>query len=74
MTGQRRSTPSRWTRTGAAVTAPVVLAVLALVHPGQAVSQLDLHDGGVWLTNTSTLQVGRYSSGVDELNAGLVAA
>ncbi len=59
---------------GAAATAPAVLAVLALVHPGQAVSQLDLNDGGVWLTNTSTLQVGRFSSTVDELNGGLVAA
>ena len=47
--------------------------VLALVHPGQAVSQLDLNDGGVWLTNASTLQVGRFSSTVDELNGGLVA-
>ncbi|WP_298456545.1 Ig-like domain-containing protein [uncultured Cellulomonas sp.] len=66
-------TRATWTRAGAAVTAPVVLAVLALVHPGQAVSQLDLHDGGVWLTNASTLGVGRYSSTVDELNGGLVA-
>ncbi|WNB85965.1 hypothetical protein [Cellulomonas sp. ATA003] len=71
----RRGMPNRrtWTRTGAAVTAPVLLAVLALIHPGQAVSQLDLHDGGVWLTNASTLGVGRYSSTVGELNGGLVA-
>ncbi|WP_146899533.1 Ig-like domain-containing protein [Cellulomonas aerilata] len=70
--GSRRG-PRSWTRTGALATAPLLLAVLALVHPGQAVSQLDLHDGGVWLTNSAELKLGRYSSTVDELNGGLVA-
>lgn len=54
-------------------TAPVVLATLAIVNPGAPVSQVDLHDGTVWLTNEAQLSLGRYNPVVEELNAGLVA-
>lgn len=68
----------RWSRrraasTAAVVAVPAVVATLALVNPGFPLAQVDLNDGAVWLTSTSTLQVGRYNAQVEELNAGLVA-
>lgn len=59
--------------TAAVVTVPAVIATLALVNPGFPLAQVDLNDGAVWLTSTSTLQVGRYNAQVEELNGGLVA-
>jgi hypothetical protein len=56
----------------AVVTVPVVLAVLALVNPGFPLARVDLNDGGVWLTATSQLKLGRLNAQVQELNAGLV--
>ena len=58
----------------AVVTVPAVIAVLALVNPGFPLARVDLNDGGVWLTATSSLQLGRFNAQVEELNAGLVAA
>lgn len=62
-----------WVRRGAWVVAPAVLAGLAVWHPGAPISQLDLHDGTVWLTNESELRLGRFNPVVEELNAGLSA-
>lgn len=59
--------------TVAVVSVPAVVATLALVNPGFPLAQVDLNDGAVWLTSTSTLQVGRYNAQVEELNAGLTA-
>lgn len=56
----------------AVVTVPVVLAVLALVNPGFPLARVDLNDGGVWLTATSELKLGRFNTQVEELNSGLV--
>jgi hypothetical protein len=64
---------TRWFKGVGAALVPVVVATLAVIYPGVPVSQVDLHDGAVWLTNTSTLQLGRYNPQVEELNAGLVA-
>jgi hypothetical protein len=58
----------------AVVTVPAVIAVLALVNPGFPLARVDLNDGGVWLTATSSLQLGRFNAQVEELNAGLVTA
>ncbi|HEY3438464.1 MAG TPA: Ig-like domain-containing protein, partial [Actinotalea sp.] len=67
-------TPRRsWARPVAAVSLPAVLAALAILYPGAPVSQVDLNDGSVWLTNTSELRLGRFNPAVDELNAGLAA-
>lgn len=63
----------RLTTVTAAVTAPVVLAALALGERGFPIAQLDLNDGGVWLTATSQLALGRYNVPVEELDGGLVA-
>lgn len=64
----------RRTLSGAAVVCvPAVLATLAVVNPGFPLAQVDLNDSAVWLTSTSTRQLGRYNAPVEELNAGLVA-
>ncbi|KGM11969.1 Ig-like domain-containing protein [Cellulomonas bogoriensis] len=70
---QVRRSRWEWTRLGAAVTVPAVAAALAVIYPGAPVSQVDLHDGTVWLTNTTAAKLGRYNPQVDELNGGLVA-
>lgn len=54
------------------VAVPALLATLAILHPGAAVSQVDLNDGAVWLTNGLETRLGRYNPTVEELNAGLV--
>ncbi len=61
----------RWPSTVAALVVPVALATLAVVYPGATVSQVELNDGAVWLTNDAALRLGRYNAQVDELNAGL---
>lgn len=67
-----RSPRRRWLTTVAASAVPVTVAVLAIVHPGVPVAQVDLNDGSVWLTNTSERKLGRYNAQIEELNAGLV--
>ncbi|MCV2395616.1 fibronectin type III domain-containing protein [Actinotalea sp. M2MS4P-6] len=70
-----RSAPRgrRWPSTVGAVVAPAVLVGLALVYPGASVSQVDLDDGAVWVTNAAELKLGRWNPAVSELNAGLLA-
>lgn len=62
----------RATTTMAVVTLPAVVAVLALVNQGFPLARVDLNDGGVWLTATSELKLGRFNAQVEELDAGLV--
>ncbi|MBX9244357.1 fibronectin type III domain-containing protein [Actinotalea ferrariae] len=72
-TAARKAAPRRrWMAPVGAVVVPAVVAVLALIYPGVPVSQVDLNDGSVWLTNTSERKLGRYNAQVEELNAGLV--
>lgn len=77
MSGRRQgsggSARRPWLTRAAALSVPVLVATLAVIHPGAAVSQVDLNDGAVWLTNTSVHRVGRYNPVVDELNAGVVS-
>ncbi|GEK19531.1 Ig-like domain-containing protein [Cellulomonas xylanilytica] len=69
-----RAVRSRATTAAAVVTVPVLVLVLALFDQGFPLARLDLNDGGVWLTATSKLQLGRYNAQVEELNGGLSAA
>ncbi|WP_315096760.1 Ig-like domain-containing protein [uncultured Cellulomonas sp.] len=62
------------TTAAAVVTVPVLVLVLALLDRGFPLARLDLNDGGVWLTATSKLQLGRYNAQVEELNGGLAAS
>nr|WP_210767716.1 fibronectin type III domain-containing protein [Cellulomonas humilata] len=64
----------RATTAAAVVTVPVLVLVLALLDQGFPLARLDLNDGGVWLTATSKLQLGRYNAQVEELNGGLAAS
>lgn len=68
-----RAARSRATTAAAVVTVPVLVLVLALLDQGFPLARLDLNDGGVWLTATSKLQLGRYNAQVEELNGGLSA-
>lgn len=62
----------RVTSTAAVVTVPVVVAALAIVGRGFPLARVDLNDGGVWLTATAQLKLGRFNSQVEELNGGIV--
>lgn len=62
----------RWATYSAAGLVPVVLATLALVNPGVKIAQVDLNDGGVWLTQRNAQKLARFSTQVSELNGGLV--
>lgn len=64
----------RATTAAAVVTVPVLVLVLALLDQGFPLARLELNDGGVWLTATSKLQLGRYNAQVEELNGGLAAS
>ncbi|MCU1431950.1 MAG: Fibronectin type domain protein [Actinotalea sp.] len=72
MMTRRASNRRRWVTGVVATTVPALVATLALLYPGAPVSQVDLNDGTVWLTNTDAHKLGRYNPQIDELNAGLV--
>lgn len=63
----------RWATYSAVGLVPAVLATLALVNPGVTVEQVELNDGGVWLTNRNQQKLARFSSQVKELDGGLIA-
>lgn len=69
--------PRAWRRrpvttAAAVVTVPAIVLTLALVDRGFPLARVDLNDGGVWLTATSQLSLGRYNVPVEELDGGLV--
>ncbi|UCN16058.1 fibronectin type III domain-containing protein [Cellulomonas iranensis] len=69
--------PRSWRRkpmttAAAVVTVPAIVLTLALVDRGFPLARVDLNDGGVWLTATSQLSLGRYNVPVEELDGGLV--
>lgn len=51
----------------------VVALVVALVYPGVDVTEVDLHDGGVWVTNSSMRLVGHLNYPARQLDGGLRA-
>jgi hypothetical protein len=59
---------------GSVSLAATTLVGFALVAPGYPTADVDLNDGGVWVTNSSELLVGRLNRQVDELDAALTAA
>lgn len=63
---------SKTTSIVAGIAVPAILGALAIVNPGVPVSEVDLNDGGVWVTNTNDLKVGRYNAKVRELNGGVI--
>ena len=69
VTRHRKSTAA-----GALVTAvSVALGVLALTYDGFTTTDVDLHDGGVWVTKQDSQQLGRINVQAEELDAGLIS-
>lgn len=71
----QRSEPLSATRLSSVtvgVAVPAVLATLAIINPGYDISDVDLNDGSVWITNTTELKAGRYHAKVKEINGGVV--
>ncbi|UZN05354.1 Ig-like domain-containing protein [Cellulomonas sp. S1-8] len=69
--------PRTWRRrplttVAAVVTVPAIVLTLALVDRGFPLARVDLNDGGVWLTATNQLSLGRYNVPVEELDGGVV--
>ncbi|WP_345184825.1 Ig-like domain-containing protein [Microbacterium panaciterrae] len=52
----------------------VALTGMALAYQGNPTAEVDLHDGGVWLTKTSSLLVGHFNNESHVLDGGLRAA
>lgn len=51
-----------------------VVAAAAVIYPGFTVTQVDLNDGGVWVTNTSKNMLGHLNFQSKLLDGGLMAA
>ncbi|MGO3248959.1 MAG: Ig-like domain-containing protein [Agrococcus casei] len=59
---------------GAVVTAvATALGIVAFAHDGFETTNVDLHDGGVWVTNQEIQHVGHLNVEVEELDASFVA-
>ncbi|WP_143103002.1 Ig-like domain-containing protein [Agrococcus baldri] len=69
ITRHRKSTVA-----GALVTAvSVALGILAFTYDGFTTTDVDLNDGGVWVTKTESQQLGRINIQAQELDAGLTS-
>ncbi|WP_306232984.1 Ig-like domain-containing protein [Agrococcus beijingensis] len=69
VTRHRKSTAA-----GALVTAvSVALGIVAFTHEGFTTTDVDLNDGGVWVTKEQTQQLGRINVQAEELDAGLTS-
>jgi hypothetical protein len=51
--------------------AAVAVAGMAFAYEGNPTAEVDLHDGGVWLTKTSSLMVGHFNNESRVLDGGL---
>lgn len=49
---------ARWRGSIGVVVLSTVMSVLAFLHEGTAIADVDLHDGGVWVTNEAELAAG----------------
>lgn len=62
------------TAAGALITAvSVALGIVAFTHEGFTTTDVDLNDGGVWVTKQSSQQLGRINVQAEELDAGLIS-
>ncbi|MPV49772.1 tandem-95 repeat protein [Pseudactinotalea sp. HY160] len=69
MRERRRARRRQWV--GAVVTALVstLVVVLSLTYEGVATADVDLHNGGIWVTNDASVLVGRLNEPVGEIDA-----
>lgn len=69
VTRHRKSTAA-----GALVTAvSVALGIIAVTYDGFTTTDVDLNDGGVWVTKQDSQQLGRINVQAEELDAGLIS-
>ncbi|WP_295013505.1 Ig-like domain-containing protein [uncultured Microbacterium sp.] len=54
--------------------AAIAITGMAFAYEGNPTAEVDLHDGGVWLTKTSSLLVGHFNNESRVLDGGLRAA
>ncbi|WP_194409742.1 Ig-like domain-containing protein [Microbacterium cremeum] len=66
-----RSRPRTLASAGAVTAAAVTLTTMAFVYQGLPTTEVDLHDGGVWVTKQSSLLVGHFNHESKVLDGGL---
>ncbi|QYJ05600.1 fibronectin type III domain-containing protein [Nocardioides panacisoli] len=70
-----RRHPRRRTAQALAITLVAgVLTVLAINHDGSPINDVDLNDGGVWVSNQNLQMMGRLNSQVKELDMGILTS
>ena len=66
-----RARPRTLASVGAVTVAAVAIGVLAATYEGEPTTEVDLNDGGVWLTKQSNLLVGHFNNESRLLDGGL---
>ncbi|WP_026059922.1 Ig-like domain-containing protein [Microbacterium yannicii] len=66
-----RGRPRTLASAGAVTAAAVTITTLAFVYQGLPTTEVDLHDGGVWVTKKSALLVGHFNHESQVLDGGL---
>lgn len=66
-----RAHPRAVASTSAVTVAAVTLTTMAFVYQGFPTTEVDLHDGGVWVTKQSSLLVGHFNHESQVLDGGL---
>ena len=66
-----RSRPRTLASAGAVTAAAVTITTMAFVYQGLPTTEVDLHDGGVWVTKQSSLLVGHFNHESKVLDGGL---
>ncbi|MDY0907947.1 Ig-like domain-containing protein [Microbacterium sp. CFBP9034] len=66
-----RSRPRAVASTGIVTAVAVAITTMAFVYEGNPTTEVDLHDGGVWVTKQSALLVGHFNHESKVLDGGL---
>ena len=69
-----RARPKALISTGIVAVAALAVGFFAFVYEGKPTTEVDLHDGGVWVTKQSSLLVGHFNHESRVLDGGLRAA
>ncbi len=69
-----RARPRTLASVGAVAAVAVTVGTLAFVYEGNPTTEVDLHDGGVWLTKQSSMLVGHFNNESTVLDGGLRTA
>lgn len=69
--GWLRSRPKTFASISAVTAAVVAISVLALTYDGEPTTEVELNDGGVWLTKQTSLLVGHFNNESRVLDNGL---